>query len=186
MRPLKLRVNGSLHDYIDKFQGLAILWREINPSIQAEEKLVTQLVSHIEDPLFLGPCESIKNWASSRKTFCDAAATLRGHEIIKNVGQTKKNIENEVNSLLMGNCSVKRRATGEAKAIRGFKTGGQETKGSNERIPYKFWKMLSPDAQELISSGGEGKVGLVTEGGVNASSHGGGNFPRRTRVGGTS
>ena len=138
LRSLKLRVHGSLHDYIDKFQGLAILWREINPSIQAEEKLVTQLVSQIEYPLFSGPCKSIRNWASSRKTFCDAAATLRGHEISKNVGQTKKNIENEVNSLLMGNFSVKRRATGEAKAIMGFKTGGQELKGSNERIPYKF------------------------------------------------
>ena len=56
LRSLKLRVNGSLHDYIDKFQGLAILWREINLSIQAEEKLVTQLVSQIEDPLFSGPC----------------------------------------------------------------------------------------------------------------------------------
>ena len=52
---LKLCVNGSLHDYIDRFQGLAILWREINPLIQPEEKLVTQLVSQIEDPLFLDP-----------------------------------------------------------------------------------------------------------------------------------
>ena len=42
---LKLCVNGSLHDYIDRFQGLAILWREINSLIQPEEKLVTQLVS---------------------------------------------------------------------------------------------------------------------------------------------
>ena len=121
LRSLKLRVNGSLHDYIDKFQGLAILWREINPSIQAEEKLVTQLVSQIEDPLFSGPCESIRNWASSRKTFRDAAATLRGHEIRKNVGRTKKDIENEVNSLLMGNASVKRRATSEAEAIRSLR-----------------------------------------------------------------
>ena len=27
LRSLKLRVNGSLHDYIDILQGLAILWR---------------------------------------------------------------------------------------------------------------------------------------------------------------
>ena len=27
LRSLKLRVNGSLRDYIDRFQGLAILWR---------------------------------------------------------------------------------------------------------------------------------------------------------------
>ena len=44
---LKLRVGGSLHDYIDRFQGLAIFWRDINPLIQPEEKLVTQLVSQI-------------------------------------------------------------------------------------------------------------------------------------------
>ena len=31
MRSLKPRANGSLHDYIDRFQGLAILWREIDP-----------------------------------------------------------------------------------------------------------------------------------------------------------
>ena len=55
LRSLKLRVNGSLQDYIDILQGLAILWREIDPTIQAEEKLVTQLVDQIEDPLFSGP-----------------------------------------------------------------------------------------------------------------------------------
>ena len=27
MRYLKLHVNSSIHDYIDRFQGLAILWR---------------------------------------------------------------------------------------------------------------------------------------------------------------
>ena len=62
----------------------------------------------------------------------------------------------------MVNASVKRRATGESKAIRGFKTGGQELKGSKEMIPYKFWNMLSPDAQAVIHSGGEGKIRLVT------------------------
>ena len=55
LRSLKLRVNGSLQDYIDRLQGLAILWREIDPTIQVEEKLVTQLVYQIEDPLFSGP-----------------------------------------------------------------------------------------------------------------------------------
>ena len=76
----------------------------------------------------------------------------------------------------MSNVSVKRRETGEAKAIRGFKTGGQEVKGSKEMIPYKFWKMLYPDVQALICSGGEEKIRLVTEGGVKASSHGGGKY----------
>ena len=35
LRSPKLRVNGSLHDYIVRFQGLAILWREINSTVQA-------------------------------------------------------------------------------------------------------------------------------------------------------
>ena len=77
--------------------------------MQKEENLVTQMVSQIEDPLFSGPCESIRNWPSGQKTFHDAAATLRGHEISKNVGRSKKEIESEVNILLMGNCLVKRR-----------------------------------------------------------------------------
>ena len=34
LRSLKLRVNGSLQDYIDRLQGLAILWREIDPLIK--------------------------------------------------------------------------------------------------------------------------------------------------------
>ena len=57
---LKLRVNGILHDYIDKFQGLAILLREINPSIQAEEKLVTHLVSQIEDTFSWAPAKVLE------------------------------------------------------------------------------------------------------------------------------
>ena len=126
IRSLKLRSNGSLHDYIDRFQGLSILWREINTTVQAGDNLVTQMVDQIEYPLFTGTYESIRNWDILKKTFRDAAATLRAHEISKNAGQTKKAIEIEVNSLLMGNGSSKRRATDEAKAIRGFNLGGQE------------------------------------------------------------
>ena len=84
MMLVKLCVNGSLHDYIDCFQGLAILWQEIDPTVQAEDKLVTQMVDQIEDPLFTGQCESIRNWDILNKTFSDAAAKLRGHEISKN------------------------------------------------------------------------------------------------------
>ena len=47
-------------------------------------------------------------------------------------------------------------------------------KGSDEMVPYKVWKMISPDAQALVCSGKEGKIGLVTESGVKASSQGGG------------
>ena len=35
IRLLKICANGSLHDYIDRFQGLAILLREIKPAVQS-------------------------------------------------------------------------------------------------------------------------------------------------------
>ena len=41
--------------------------------------------------------------------------------------------------------------------------------------------MLSSDAQKLIYSGGEGKIGLVTEGGVKASRHGGGKLSKTNK-----
>ena len=81
----------------------------------------------------------------------------------------------------MGNCSFKRRATGEANAIRGFKTGGQEANGLKERVPLKVWRMLSHDAQELIRSGREGKIGIVKEGGVKAKRHGGGKVSKTNK-----
>ena len=40
IRSLKLKSNGSLHNYIDCFQGLAILWQEIDPAVQSEDRLV--------------------------------------------------------------------------------------------------------------------------------------------------
>ena len=86
IRSLKLKANGLLHYYIDRFQGLEIMWRAIDTSVQLEYRLVTQMVEQIEDPLFSGPCESIKNWFESKKTFRGAAATLRTHEIGKLAG----------------------------------------------------------------------------------------------------
>ena len=77
---LKLRYNGSLNNYIDRFQVLAILWREIYPTVQPEHRLVTQIVEQIKDPLFSGPCNSIKNWDRLKKTFRDAAAMLCAHK----------------------------------------------------------------------------------------------------------
>ena len=66
IRSLKLKFGGSLGNYIKRFQGLAILWREIDTNFQPEYSLVTQMVEQIEDPLFSRPCESIKNWTSAR------------------------------------------------------------------------------------------------------------------------
>ena len=83
----------------------------------------------------------------------------------------------------MGNCSNKRRATGEAKAIQGFKLGGQEANRSQERVPLKVWRILSPGAQALIKDGGERNIGIVKEGGVKEKRHGGGELYKRVNSG---
>ena len=72
IRQLKLKYDGSLGDYIKQFQGLEILWREIDTQFKPEYRLVTQMVEHIEYPLFSGPYASIKNWDQIKCTFCDA------------------------------------------------------------------------------------------------------------------
>ena len=83
----------------------------------------------------------------------------------------------------MGNFSIKRRATGEAKAIKGFRTGGQvQAKGSDsDMVPYRVWKMLSPDAQALVKTGKEGNIGLVTESGGKAGGQGGGKLSKTNK-----
>ena len=52
-------------------------------TVQTEYMFVTQMVEHIEDLLSSGPCESINNWVESKKTFRNAAATLRAHKMGK-------------------------------------------------------------------------------------------------------
>ena len=84
----------------------------------------------------------------------------------------------------MGNCSIKRRETGEAKAIRGFRTGGSvpgKGSGDTEMVPYRVWKMLSLDAQTLIRSGKEGKIGLAAESGEKAGGQGGGEMSKTNK-----
>ena len=78
----------------------------------------------------------------------------------------------------MGNGSNKRRATGEAKAILGFKMGFQEDNRSSERVPLKVWSMLTPEAQSHIRDGGEVKIGIVKEVGVKDNRRGGGKFSK--------
>ena len=51
----------------------------------------------------------------------------------------------DVNSLLLGSGSNKRRATGEQKALHTFMLGVQEDKKNPEEcIPLKVWKILTP------------------------------------------
>ena len=63
---LNLKSSGLLGDYIKRFQGLAILCREIDTTVQPGYRLVTQMVEQIEDPIFSGPCEIIMNWDKSK------------------------------------------------------------------------------------------------------------------------
>ena len=126
IRSLKLKAGGLLVNYIDRFQGLAILWQEIDKSVGPEDRLVTQMVKQIEDPLFYGPCESIKNWDTIRRTFRDAADTLWAHEISKMTSQEKIAIGDEINRVLIGKGYNKSRATVKTKILRELKLGGTE------------------------------------------------------------
>ena len=111
------------------------------------------MVEHIEYPLFSGPCDSIKNWYQTKCTFSDAAATLCAHEISKITAQTKKAIENEVNSFLLVS-SNKRRLIGEQKTLRALRLGDHEdAKKSEDRIPLKVWKMMTPESRIAMRSG---------------------------------
>ena len=58
--------------------------------------------------------------------------------------------------------SNKRRATSEPKALRAFRSGGHEDeKKSEEHIPLKVWKMLTPESRIAMRSGEEVNIGLV-------------------------
>ena len=50
--------------------------------------------------------------------------------------------------------------------------GGQEEIRSEERIPFKVWKMLTPKASLAIKNGGEAKIGIVKEGGAKENKRG--------------
>ena len=80
----------------------------------------------------------------------------------------------EVNSLLMGSGSEKRRATGKPKAMREFKMCGHEENKSEERISHKVWKMLTPKAWLEMKLGEEVKIGLVRDGSAKENKRGGG------------
>ena len=114
---IKLKVNGLLVNYVDCFQGLEILQREIDMNSKPEDELVTQMVQQIEDPLLSGTCKIIKNWDKAKSSFHDVAAMMRAHKISKMTDQTKRGIQEEVNRLLLGKDSNKRRATGEVKML---------------------------------------------------------------------
>ena len=90
IRSIKLQAVGLLINYIEQFQGLEIIWQEINKNVEPKDRIVTQMVKHIEDTILYSPCEIIKNWDTHRRTFCGAIATLRSHKISKLSAQTKR------------------------------------------------------------------------------------------------
>ena len=47
IRSLKLKYGVSLVNYINLFQVLAVMWREIEMTIEPEYRLVAQMVEHI-------------------------------------------------------------------------------------------------------------------------------------------
>ena len=51
--------------------------------------------------------------------------------------------------------------------------GGQEESRSEERIPFKVWKMLTPESSLAINNVGEAKIGIVKEGGAKENTRGG-------------
>ena len=59
--------------------------------------------------------------------------------------------------------------------------GGQEANRSQERVPLKVWRILSPEAQALIKDGGERNIGIVKEGGVKEKRHGGGELSKTNK-----
>ena len=93
------------------------------------------MVEHIEDQLFSGPYEIINKWDQSKCIFRETAATLRAHYISKMNAQTKKAIKNEVNSLLLGGGSNKRRITCEQKVLRAIRLGYLED-GKSQKTLY--------------------------------------------------
>ena len=78
---------------------------------------------------------------------------MSANKIGNNVGQNKKYIDMEVNSLLMGSGSNKSRATGEPKEIREFKMGDHKENKPEKRIPLNVWRMLTPKARLVMKSG---------------------------------
>ena len=79
----------------------------------------------------------------------------------------------EVNSLLLGSGCNKRRSTGEHKELRALRLGGnKDEKKSEESIPLKVWKILTPETKIAMRSGEEVKIGLVKDSGANEVKHG--------------
>ena len=89
--------------------------------------------------------------------------------------QTKRAIDDKVNSLLLGKGSNKRTATGDNNALRALiLSNRKEEKRSEDRIPFKVWKMLTPEAKTTLCSGEDVKIWLVKDNAMKTGGPGGG------------
>ena len=52
-------------------------------NVEPEYRLVNKMVEHIEDSLFSGPYENIKNWDQTKCMFCVVEAMACAHDISK-------------------------------------------------------------------------------------------------------
>ena len=69
----------------------------------------------------------------------------------------------------------KRRAIGEQKTLCVIRLGDHEdAKKSEDRIPLKVWKMVTPEARIAMHSGEEVNIGLVKDRAAKTGKHGGG------------
>ena len=117
IRSLQLNTGWLLVKYIDLFQCLTILWQKINKSVEPKDRLFIQMVEDIEDPVFSDPWKSIKNWDTIMHPFFDDGSTMQAYEISMMTAQTKRAIDDEVNSLLLVKGSNKRRENGNNKVL---------------------------------------------------------------------
>ena len=60
--------------------------------------------------------------------------------------------------------------------MRAFKMGGHEGNKSEEYIPFKFWKMLTPESRLAMNLGEDIKIGLVRGGSAKEKNVEGGGF----------
>ena len=140
------------------------------------------MVENIEYHLYYVTYKTIKNWDATRRTFHDAAATLRSHEISKMTDQNKRAINDEINILILGKGSNKRRVTVDAKVLCALKLGVQEDeKRSEDHVSFKVRKMLTTDAQADLRRGDGVNIGLVKDHEVKTGKPGGGRCTHITR-----
>ena len=136
------------------------------------------MLEQIEDTLLSGPCKITTIWYRVKRPFCDAANTLWSHKIGKMTSQTKRDINEEINSLLLGKGSNNRKATGEVNTMREFKVSDQEyEKHSEDHFPINVWKMMTKDAHVALFRGDRVNIGFVKDDTVNTGKPGrGGNM----------